>query len=159
VLGAVGLKDLIVVDTQDAILVAHKENAQDVKKIYTALESKEHDSHLLHTTVARPWGTYCVLEEGIGYKIKRIVVNSGSSLSLQKHKHRSEHWVVVAGVATVRNGEEIMEIKTNQSTYIPAGTLHRLENKTNEELAIIEVQSGSYLGEDDIERFDDIYGR
>ena len=159
VVGAVGIENLVVIDTPDALLVAHKSRAQDVKHIYTQLKAEGHEAHKLHRTVHRPWGTYTVLEEGPGFKIKRIVVKPGASLSLQMHHHRSEHWIVVGGEATVVNGEREFVVKTNESTFIPAGNKHRLTNVTKDDLAIIEVQSGGYLGEDDIVRFDDKYGR
>jgi mannose-1-phosphate guanylyltransferase / mannose-6-phosphate isomerase len=159
VVGAVGVENLVIIDTPDALLVANKSRAQDVKHIYAQLKAEGHDAHKLHRTVHRPWGTYTVLEEGPGFKIKRICVKPGASLSLQMHHHRSEHWIVVSGTATVVNGERELTIETNQSTYIPAGNRHRLANRTTAELAIIEVQSGGYLGEDDIVRFDDVYGR
>jgi mannose-1-phosphate guanylyltransferase len=159
VVGAVGIRDLLIIDTPDALLVASKASAQDVRHIYAQLKAEGHEAHKLHRTVHRPWGTYTVLEEGPGFKIKRIEVKAGASLSLQMHHHRSEHWVVVNGTATVVNGEHDLVVETNQSTYIPAGNKHRLENKTREPLVMIEVQSGGYLGEDDIVRFDDKYGR
>lgn len=155
----VGLKDLIIIDTPDAVLVADKSCAQDVKHIYTELKLNGHDAHKLHRTVYRPWGTYTVLEEGVGFKIKRIEVNPGAKISLQMHNHRSEHWVVVSGVAKVLNGDAELIVNTNESTYIPAGHKHRLENLGLQNLVMIEVQSGSYVGEDDIERFEDSYGR
>ena len=159
VVGAVGVSNLIVIDTADALLVADKARAQDVRHVYAQLKELGHDAHKTHRTVHRPWGTYTVLEEGPGFKIKRIEVKPGASLSLQMHHHRSEHWIVVSGTATVVNGDREMAIQTNESTFIPAGNKHRLENKTVAELVIIEVQSGDYLGEDDIVRFDDEYGR
>jgi mannose-1-phosphate guanylyltransferase/mannose-6-phosphate isomerase len=159
VVGVVGAEDLIVVDTADALLVAHKNHAQSVKAIYSALKEKAHDSYKLHRTVHRPWGTYTVLEEGEGFKIKRIEVKPGASLSLQMHYHRSEHWIVVSGMAKVVNGDKEFLIQTNESTYIPAGHQHRLNNPGKIPLVMIEVQSGAYLGEDDIVRFEDIYGR
>ena len=159
VVGAVGLRDLVIVDTPDALLVADKSRAQDVKQVFAQLKAKGHEAHKLHRTVHRPWGTYTVLEEGAGFKIKRIEVKPGASLSLQMHHHRSEHWVVVAGEASVVNGEDALVIATNESTFIPAGNKHRLANRTQEPLVMIEVQSGAYLGEDDIVRFDDQYGR
>ena len=159
VVGAVGLRDLVVIDTPDALLVASKARAQDVRHIYAQLKAEGHEAHKLHRTVHRPWGTYTVLEEGPSYKIKHIEVKPGASLSLQMHNHRSEHWVVVSGIATVVNGDRQLTIRTNESTYIPAGNRHRLANDTQEPLAIIEVQSGTYVGEDDIVRFDDRYGR
>ncbi len=159
VVGVVGAQDLIVVDTPDALLVAHKNHAQSVKAIYSKLKNKAHDAYKLHRTVHRPWGTYTVLEEGEGFKIKRIEVKPGASLSLQMHYHRSEHWIVVSGMANVVNGEREFLIHTNESTYIPAGHKHRLTNPGKISLVMIEVQSGAYLGEDDIVRFNDMYGR
>jgi len=157
--GAVGVKDLIIVDTPDALLVAHKDRAQDVKQIYGELKSLNHEAHRFHRTVHRPWGSYTVLEEGNRYKIKRIVVKPGASLSLQMHHHRSEHWIVVSGMAKVVNGEREIFVAANESTYIPAGHRHRVSNPGKVDLVIIEVQSGEYLGEDDIVRFEDVYGR
>lgn len=159
VVGVVGLNDLVIVDTADALLVAHKDRAQDVKNIYAQLKASGHDAHRLHRTVHRPWGTYTVIEEGRGFKIKRIEVKPGASLSLQMHRHRSEHWVVVSGSAKVVNGEREMTIDVNESTFIPAGQRHRLQNAGDEPLVIIEVQAGAYVGEDDIVRFEDQYGR
>jgi mannose-1-phosphate guanylyltransferase / mannose-6-phosphate isomerase len=158
-IGAVGVEDLIVIDTPDALLIANKQRAQDVKQIFAELKSRGHETYKVHRTVHRPWGTYSVLEEGPRFKIKRIEVKPGASLSLQMHHHRNEHWVVVSGMAKVVNGEETFFVSTNQSTYIPAGHKHRLENPGVVELVMIEVQSGEYLGEDDIVRFEDIYGR
>ncbi len=154
-----GLEDLLIVDTPDALLVADRNRDQEVKKIVEILKIRDHACFDLHTTVHRPWGTYTTLEEGDHFKIKRIVVKPGHKLSLQMHYHRSEHWVVVSGTAKSVNGEEEKLIMTNQSTYIPAGCKHRLENPGRVNLIMIEVQSGSYLGEDDIVRFDDVYGR
>ncbi len=156
---AVGIRDLVIVDTPDAVLVADKNSAQDVKHIYARLKSEGHEARRLHRTVFRPWGSYTVLEEGIGYKIKRIVVSPGASLSLQMHHHRSEHWIVVSGMAKVVNGEREIYVNSNESTYIPAGHRHRLENPGLLDLVMIEVQSGQYLGEDDIVRMEDVYGR
>ena len=157
--GAVGLKNLVIIDTPDALLVADRSRAQDVKHVYAKLKAQGHESHKLHRTVHRPWGTYTVLEEGSRFKIKRIEVKPGASLSLQMHHHRSEHWIVVSGMAKVVNGELDLMIATNESTYIPAGHKHRLENPGVVDLVMIEVQSGEYLGEDDIVRFQDVYGR
>ncbi len=157
--GAVGINNLIIVDTPDALLVADKSRAQDVKKIFAALKLKDHSAHKHHATVHRPWGTYTVLEEDTGFKLKRIEVKPGGQLSLQMHHHRSEHWIVVSGNARVVNGDQELALKSNQSTYIPAGHKHRLENTGAETLVMIEVQCGSYLGEDDIVRFEDNYGR
>ena len=155
----VGVADLIVVDTPDAVLVAHKDHAQDVKHIVSQLKKSGHDAHLVHRTVHRPWGTYTTLEEGERFKIKRIVVKPGASLSLQMHHHRSEHWIVVSGMARVINDERGLLLDTNESTFIRAGHKHRLENPGVIDLVLIEVQSGDYLGEDDIVRFEDVYGR
>jgi mannose-1-phosphate guanylyltransferase/mannose-6-phosphate isomerase len=156
---AIGLDNLLIVDTTDALLVADRGRAQDVKKVVQQLKLMNHDSHKLHRTVARPWGTYTVLEEGSNFKIKRIVVKPGAALSLQMHYHRSEHWIVVSGTASIVNGDNNMLVRINESTYIPAGHRHRLENPGRMDLVMIEVQSGEYLGEDDIVRFDDVYGR
>jgi mannose-1-phosphate guanylyltransferase / mannose-6-phosphate isomerase len=157
--GAVGVSHLVVIDTPDALLVASKSRAQDVKHIYAKLKELGHEAHKLHRTVHRPWGTYTVLEEGKGFKIKRIEVKPQASLSLQMHHHRSEHWIVVSGTARVTNGQDTFLVRKNESTYIPAGNQHRLENPGVMDLVMIEVQSGDYLGEDDIVRFDDKYGR
>lgn len=159
VVAAVGVKELLIVDTPDALLVADRACAQDVRRAVEQLKLKGHDSHRLHRTAHRPWGTYTVLEEGPGYKIKRIVVKPGAALSLQMHRHRSEHWVVVNGTAKVTNGENEMILEENESTFVPAGSKHRLANPGESDLTVIEVQSGAYLGEDDIVRFDDVYGR
>lgn len=156
---AVGVSDLIVVDTADAILIAHADRAQDVRKVVKQLKDSEHESYRVHRTVARPWGAYTILEEGPRFKIKRIVVRPGAALSLQMHHHRSEHWIVVCGTAKVTNGESVCLISSNESTFIPAGHKHRLENPGRIDLVMIEVQSGEYLGEDDIVRFEDVYGR
>jgi mannose-1-phosphate guanylyltransferase / mannose-6-phosphate isomerase len=157
--GAVGVQDLIVIDTQDALLIANRADSQQVRHLYARLKAQGHDAHKLHRTVHRPWGSYSVLEEGAQFKIKRIEVKPGGSLSLQMHHHRSEHWIVVSGTAAVVNGEHQIELRTNQSTYIPAGHRHRLTNPGVIALVMIEVQSGEYLGEDDIVRFEDKYGR
>ena len=155
----VGTHDLIVIDTPDALLVAHRDKAQQVRQVVAELKAKNHDAARIHRTVARPWGTYTVLDERERYKIKRIEVNCGGSLSLQMHHHRSEHWVVVSGMAKVTGKDGTFFVRTNESTYIPAGQKHRLENPGKIPLVMIEVQSGEYVGEDDIVRFDDIYGR
>ena len=157
--GAVGLDNIMIIDTPDALLVASRDRAQDVKYIYAGLKARGHESYRLHRTVRRPWGAYTVLEDGDRFKIKRIEVKPGASLSLQMHHHRSEHWVVVSGMATVVNGDRQIFVGTNESTFIPAGHKHRLENQGMIDLVMIEVQSGEYLGEDDIVRFDDKYGR
>jgi mannose-1-phosphate guanylyltransferase len=159
IVGLVGVHDLIVVDTPDAVLVAERSRAQDVKQITAQLKASGHDAYKIHREVHRPWGTYTVLEEAENFKIKRIVVKPKGTLSLQMHHHRSEHWIVVSGIARVINGEKDMLVRTNESTYIPAGIQHRLSNPGMVDLVMIEVQSGSYLGEDDIVRYEDAYGR
>ncbi len=158
-IGAVGVDNLVIVDTPDALLVADGDRAQDVKVLYKELKAQGHDTYKHHLTVHRPWGTYTVLEENPQYKIKRIEVKPGASLSLQMHHHRSEHWIVVSGMARVVNGDSELFVRTNESTYISAGHKHRLENPGLLDLVMIEVQSGQYLGEDDIVRFEDVYGR
>jgi mannose-1-phosphate guanylyltransferase/mannose-6-phosphate isomerase len=155
----IGLKDVVVVDTPDAVLVCSKERAQDVKKVVEELKKRNSGEHLIHRTVHRPWGSYTILEEGDRYKIKRLVINPGTKLSHQLHNHRSEHWVVVSGTARVTNGENEYDVHPNESTYIPMSTKHRLENRGRIPLQIIEVQNGEYLEEDDIVRFDDDYKR
>jgi mannose-1-phosphate guanylyltransferase len=156
---ALGLKDLVIADTADALLVAHKDKTQQVRKIVDQLKQRNDQRYRSFETTHRPWGTYTVLQEGPGYKLKQIVVKPGASLSLQSHQHRSEHWVVVSGIAKITNGDKISHLKHNESTYIPAGNRHRLENKNNEQLILIEVQCGTYLGEDDIVRHEDKYNR
>lgn len=156
---AVGVENLIIVDTQDAVLVAHKDKCQDVKKVVEQLKQHGHEAYRHHRTVMRPWGTYTVLEEGTRFKIKRIVVKPGASLSLQMHHHRSEHWIVVSGAAKVTNGELQLIVNADESTYIPSGRQHRLENPGLIDCVMIEVQTGEYLGEDDIVRLEDVYGR
>ncbi|MGP0015675.1 mannose-1-phosphate guanylyltransferase/mannose-6-phosphate isomerase [Pseudomonas sp.] len=157
--GGVGLNDLIIIDTPDALLIADGKRSQDVKLIAQELKRQGHDAYRLHRTVTRPWGTYTVLEEGKRFKIKRIVVKPNASLSLQMHHHRSEHWIVVSGMARVTNGDNEFMLDTNESTFIKPGKQHRLVNPGVIDLVMIEVQSGEYLGEDDIVRFTDIYGR
>lgn len=159
VVATIGLQDMVVVDTPDATLVCPKSRAQDVKKIVDILKQQQAPEHLEHLTVQRPWGSYTVLEEGPGFKVKRVTVNPGGRLSLQLHRQRSEHWVVIAGTARVTRGEEIFDLQVGQSTAIPIKTQHRLENPGKEIVHIIEVQNGPYLGEDDIVRFKDDYGR
>lgn len=155
----VGVSDLIVVETPDAVLVANKARCQDVKHIVTELQAAKREEHTLHRKVHRPWGWYDSIDEGGRFKVKRILVKPGASLSLQKHHHRAEHWVVVSGTAEITNGQNVLLLTENQSTYIPLGEVHRLANPGTIPLEIIEVQSGSYLGEDDIVRFEDTYGR
>ena len=159
VVATIGLKDMVVVDTPDATLVCPKSRAQDVKKVVDILKRQQAPEHLEHLTVHRPWGSYTVLEEGPGFKVKRVTVNPGGRLSLQLHHRRSEHWVVIAGTARVTRGEAVFELRVGESTAIPVETTHRLENPGQEALHIIEVQNGPYLGEDDIVRFKDDYGR
>jgi mannose-1-phosphate guanylyltransferase/mannose-6-phosphate isomerase len=155
----IGTENLLVIDTPDALLVADKAKSQEVRQVVSRLKASGHEAHKVHRTVVRPWGTYTVLGEGPGFKIKRIAVKPGASLSLQMHHQRSEHWVVVSGTAEVVNGDHVISLQANESTYIPAGNKHRLTNTANTELALIEVQCGPYLGEDDIVRFEDVYGR
>ncbi len=157
--GIVGLENVIVIETSDAVLVADRSRSQDVKKIVGQLDALERDEHTLHRKVHRPWGWYDSIDQGHRFKVKRIQVKPGASLSLQKHHHRAEHWIVVSGTAEITCGEKIVLLTENQSTYIPLGELHRLANPGTIPLEIIEVQSGSYLGEDDIVRFEDSYGR
>jgi mannose-1-phosphate guanylyltransferase/mannose-6-phosphate isomerase len=156
---AVGVENLIIVETADAVLVADKKNSQDVKSIVSQLEQQKREEKNLHRKVSRPWGWYDSVDEGERFKVKRIQVKPGASLSLQMHHHRAEHWIVVKGVAEITNGDQVIILTQNQSTYIPQGQTHRLANPGKTPLEIIEVQSGSYLGEDDIVRFEDTYGR
>lgn len=156
---AVGVSDLIIVETADAVLVANRINSQDVKNIVTKLGQQKRDEKNLHRKVARPWGWYDSIDEGERFKVKRIQVKPGASLSLQMHHHRAEHWIVVKGTAKIINGDKVVILKENQSTYIPREQTHRLSNPGKTPLEIIEVQSGDYLGEDDIVRFEDTYGR
>jgi len=160
-IAAVGVEDIIAVETADAILICKRDESQRVKDIVNILKDGTHGSyHLEHKTVRRPWGSYTVLEDkGDGYKLKRIDVLPGARLSLQAHQHRSEHWIVVVGTATVVCGDMCKVVAKNGSAYIPIGEIHRLENRGKVPLQLIEVQVGEYLGEDDIERFDDVYGR
>jgi mannose-1-phosphate guanylyltransferase/mannose-6-phosphate isomerase len=155
----VGVNDLIVIETADAVLVANKEQSQDVKTIVSQLEASKREEKNLHRKVHRPWGWYDSVDEGERFKVKRIQVKPGASLSLQMHHHRAEHWIVVKGTAEITNGDQVITLNENQSTYIPQGQKHRLTNPGMTPLEIIEVQSGSYLGEDDIVRFEDTFGR
>jgi mannose-1-phosphate guanylyltransferase / mannose-6-phosphate isomerase len=157
--GVVGVQDLMVIETPDAVLVADRARSQDVKKIVATLEAQGRSEKTLHRKVHRPWGWYDSIDSGPRFQVKRIMVKPGASLSLQMHHHRAEHWIVVSGTAEVTNGEQVMTLSENQSTYIPLGQKHRLTNPGKVPLEIIEVQSGSYLGEDDIVRFEDTYGR
>ena len=156
---AIDVDDLIIIDTADALLISKKGSSQKVKEVVKQLKEKDSELPHVHVTGNRPWGTYTVLEDSDGYKIKRIEVKPGGRLSLQRHKHRNEHWVVVSGMATVTINDDVFTLKQNESTYIKAGDIHRLENATNEPLLIIEAQVGSYTGEDDIERLEDDYKR
>jgi len=155
----VGIDNVVVVETSDAVLVANKTSVQNVKEIVRQLNELKRPEAGLHLKVYRPWGSYESLAESVGFKVKRIIVKAGAALSLQLHHKRAEHWIVVTGTATVTCGAECFDLQENQSTYIPIETKHRLENRTNGPLILIEVQCGSYLGEDDIVRFEDIYGR
>ena len=155
----VGLEDIVVVETPDAVLVAHKQHLQSVKDVVATLKTGGRLESALHRKIFRPWGYYDSVDMGERFQVKRIVVNPGASLSLQMHHHRAEHWVVVSGTAKVSMGDKDMLLSENQSTYIPLGVVHRLENPGRIPLEMIEVQSGAYLGEDDIVRFEDCYGR
>ncbi|MCW2099399.1 UNVERIFIED_ORG: mannose-1-phosphate guanylyltransferase (GDP) /mannose-6-phosphate isomerase type 2 [Pseudomonas psychrophila] len=155
----VGVDDLVIVETKDAVLVAHKNHVQDVKKIVTQLKNGLRSEHINHREVYRPWGVYDSVDNGHRYQVKRITVKPGAKLSVQMHHHRAEHWIVVSGTAKVTNGEKTYLVCENESTYIPIGQIHALENPGVIPLELIEVQSGSYLGEDDIVRFEDKYGR
>jgi mannose-1-phosphate guanylyltransferase/mannose-6-phosphate isomerase len=158
-LAAVGISDHVVIETSDAVLVAHKDKVQDVKEIVSQLKLGRREEAQIHQKVYRPWGSYECLDEGKRFKVKHIIVKPGASLSLQLHEQRAEHWVVVSGVATVACGDKTFELRVDESTYIPVNTKHRLENRTNIPLSMIEVQSGDYVGEDDIIRLEDVYGR
>ena len=157
--GTLGVKNLIVVETADAVLVAHRDEVQGVKTLVDRLKSSDREEHLSHREVFRPWGSYESVEQGDRYQVKRIRVKPGERLSLQMHHHRAEHWIVVRGTAEVTRGEETFMLAENESTYIPLGTTHRLANPGRLPLELIEVQVGAYLGEDDIVRFEDVYGR
>ncbi len=158
-IAGVGIDNLVVVESADAVLVADKSKAQDIKKVVELLKTSGRNEHLHHVRVYRPWGDYESLDSSDRFQVKRIVVKPGASLSLQMHQHRAEHWVVVKGTATITRGEEALVLHEDQSVYIPMGTKHRLSNTGLIPLEIIEIQTGSYLGEDDIVRFDDVYGR
>lgn len=158
-IAAIGVSDLIIVATDDTVLIAPKERAQEVKTIVDRLSADGRHEHESHSRVFRPWGHYQNLEEGPGFLVKRIMVKPGEKLSLQYHHHRAEHWIVVSGTATVTNGEEVLTLSENQSTYIPLGARHRLENRGEEPLHLVEVQSGDHISEEDIVRLEDTYGR
>ena len=158
-LATVGLRDVVVIETPDAVLVTDRSRTQDVRRIVERLKSEGRSEYRIHRRVYRPWGDYEGIDAGNRYQVKRITVQPGASLSLQMHHHRAEHWIVVTGTARVTRGEETFMLSENESTYIPIGVTHRLENPGRLPLEIIEVQSGAYLGEDDIVRFEDDYGR
>ena len=158
-ISAIGVSNLVIIDTPDALLIANKQNSQKIKNIVEKLKKNNRYEVDNHRKVYRPWGSFDSIERGDGFQVKRIVVNPSAKLSLQKHQYRSEHWVVIKGIAMVTCGEELFELKENESTYIPQNTVHRLENQTNTPLEIIEIQTGSYLGEDDIIRLEDDYQR
>jgi len=155
----VGVDNLVIVDTPDALMVAHKDQMQHIKQVVGQLKAQERSEAVVHRKIHRPWGWYDSIDAGERFQVKRIVVEPGASLSLQMHHHRAEHWIIVKGTARITRGEEVFLLAENQSTYIPLGVTHRLENPGKFRLEMIEVQSGSYLGEDDIVRFDDTYGR
>ena len=156
---AVGVDNLTIVETKDAVLVANQARSQDVKKIVDRLKEGEREESSLHRQVFRPWGSYDSLENADGFQVKRLIVNPGAVLSLQMHHHRAEHWVVVRGTARITLNDDEFDLGVNESTYIPIGATHRISNQTSEPVHIIEVQCGDYLGEDDIVRFEDNYGR
>ncbi len=158
-LATVGLRDHVVIETKDAVLVAPRSRVQEVKELVARIKSSGRSEHLLHREVFRPWGSYDSLDHGERFQVKRLVVRPGGVLSLQLHHHRAEHWVVVSGTARITRGEEVFLLEEDQSTYIPIGVRHRIENPGKIPVHIIEVQSGGYLGEDDIVRFEDQYGR
>jgi mannose-1-phosphate guanylyltransferase/mannose-6-phosphate isomerase len=155
----IGVDNLIVVDTADAILIATQDKALEVQSIVSKLNDSNRDEGGLHRKVYRPWGWYDSIELGLNYQVKRLHIKIGAKLSLQMHQKRAEHWIVIKGLATVVNGKSELALNVGESTYIPPGVVHSLENKTSELLEVIEIQSGAYLGEDDIERFEDIYNR
>jgi mannose-1-phosphate guanylyltransferase/mannose-6-phosphate isomerase len=157
--GTVGVKNLVIIETADAVFIADRNQSQHVKNIVNQLQAQEREERVLHRKVTRPWGWYDTIDMGERFKVKRIQVNPGASLSLQRHAKRAEHWVVVKGVAMVTCGDKTIALHENESTYIPLGQTHRLSNPGAVPIEIIEVQSGAYLGEDDIERLEDSYGR
>lgn len=156
---ALGIRDLIVIDTPDAVMIAPRERVQEIKQLVDRLKADGRPEHLFHRKVYRPWGSYDSLDMGERFQVKRIMVKPGAALSLQKHHHRAEHWIVVSGTAEVTRDSEVFQLSENQSTYLPVGAVHRLRNTGTEPLELIEVQSGDYLGEDDIVRLEDVYGR
>jgi mannose-1-phosphate guanylyltransferase len=156
---AIGVSNLVIIDTQDALLVSDKKDTQSIKNIVEKLNKNDRSESINHRIVYRPWGHFDSIDYGKGFQVKRIYVNPGAKISLQKHQHRAEHWVVVKGVALITCGNQVFELKENQSTYIPKGEIHRLENREETPLEIIEIQTGKYLGEDDIIRLEDDYRR
>jgi len=158
-LATVGIDDLVVVTTSDAVLICHRDKAQDIKAIVERLKSAQREEYQHPARVNRPWGSYQSIDTDPGFQAKRLIIKPGASISLQRHRHRAEHWVVVQGVAEVTRDDEVFTLQVNQSAFIPLGAIHRLRNPGSEPLTIVEVQCGDYLGEDDIERFEDIYGR
>jgi mannose-1-phosphate guanylyltransferase/mannose-6-phosphate isomerase len=159
VVAALGLRDVVVVATKDVVLAASRERTEDVRELVERLRRSGRAEHVAHTVVYRPWGSYEITDHGPRFRVKRLVVNPGHKLSLQMHHHRAEHWVVVQGTAKVERKGETLLLGENESTYIPVGTSHRLENPGRIPLHLVEVQTGTYLGEDDIVRFEDAYGR
>ena len=158
-IATLGVENLVIIDTPDALLVANKEKVQDIKAIVAKIKASGSDLHHQHRQVYRPWGIYDSIDSGERYQVKRITVKPGAKLSVQMHHHRAEHWIVIKGTAQVTRGEDVFLLSENESTYIPLGTKHRLENPGAIPLELVEVQSGAYLGEDDIVRFEDVYGR
>ncbi len=158
-IAAIGIDDLVIVSTKDVLMISHKDSVENIKVIVKQLKNSSREEWKLHNEVHRPWGKYDLIDNGENYLAKRITVKPGAKLSVQMHNHRAEHWIVVSGKAKVTNGKKTFLLSENESTYIPVGVVHALENPGNEELELIEVQSGSYLGEDDIIRFEDLYGR
>ncbi|MGH8076414.1 MAG: mannose-1-phosphate guanylyltransferase/mannose-6-phosphate isomerase [Lysobacter sp.] len=158
-IATIGVEDLVIIDTADATLVARKDRVQDVKQVVDQLKAAGRQEHLFHRKVYRPWGSYDSIGVGERFQVKKIVVKPGAALSLQQHAHRAEHWIVVSGVAEVTCDDRVFDLQENESTYIPLGSVHRLRNRGSEPVELIEVQSGSYLGEDDIVRLEDVYGR
>jgi mannose-1-phosphate guanylyltransferase/mannose-6-phosphate isomerase len=156
---AVGLENMVIVEDKDSVLVAHKDKAQDVKALVDELKRQDREETQLHRQVFRPWGSYDSIDSEDGFQVKRLIVNPGAVLSLQKHAHRAEHWVVVKGTARITRDDEVFDLGVNESTYIPIGTVHRIANPGEVPAQIIEVQCGDYLGEDDIVRLEDNYGR
>ena len=158
-IATIGVRDVVIIDTPDATLVARKDRVQDVKLVIEKIKAAGRQEHLFHRKVYRPWGNYDSIDMGERFQVKRIVVKPGAALSLQKHHKRAEHWIVVSGVAEVTCDDKVFDLHENESTFIPLGSVHRLRNNGSDPVELIEVQSGSYLGEDDIVRLEDVYGR